>query len=278
MDNIQDTGVDPKGQSAPVEQVPAVQSEATTPTVPPVESPTETPKPFDETSFEAIASKKGFKSPDDLAKAYANLERQTTRVSQKAADYEKVFFSQPQEQKQEVYAMPNLTDETKALDELDKFVNERTQKAISQAELKFRTELAKIELNQVIEKTPDFGDYVTEVKELKTKYPEMSFRDAYTFAKALKGDLISEAKAEGLREGTKLAYKQATAQVAPTKAVAEEKTITPTELLQNASKRWTVRPGMKQEDIQRIRAEQDFVARQLQERSESERDFLAFNR
>src|ERR1041384_7517583 len=95
MDNIQDTvQADPQGESASVEQIPDVQSnetaqESQTDSVQP-----ESSKSSDETSFEAIAAKKGFKTPDDLAKAYANLESKNTKVAMKNADLEKIFFTE----------------------------------------------------------------------------------------------------------------------------------------------------------------------------------------
>lgn len=233
MDNVQDTAVTPQGEvQQPVEQTPAVQ---------PAEAPVESPKPSDETNFEAIAAKKGFKSPDDLAKAYANLERQSTKVSQKAADYEKLFFSQePKGNPVETPKAPQYQPQTEAqaLDELRKFVHaEAVAPLQKEFEQKLQTELARIELNNVIKENKDFGNYVNEVKDLKGKYPSMSFTEAYTVAKALKGDLAKEAMAEGLSQGTYAARRQTQAQVIPQKPVTEDK-IQPADILQGAGSRW----------------------------------------
>lgn len=256
MDNTQDPVVAPQqGEAQPtVEQMPDVQ---------PVEVPAEPSKSSDETNFESVAAKKGFKTPDDLAKAYANLESQNTKVSMKAAELEKQFFPDSPKTTEQRVEKAYSDDEQKALSELRSFISREAVEPLKQEfDLKLRTELAKIELSQVIKDNPDFANYANEVKEFKSKYPDMPFREAYTFAKALKGDLVKEARAEGLRQGTWSAERQSAAQVVPSKRVTEEK-IGASDLLKGAGQRWAIRQGMTPDQKNRIRAEQALAEKEI---------------
>lgn len=258
MDN--DTTVAPEGQTTPS---PDVQSAPTAPTEAPVIAQTETEtKPSDESSFESLAAKKGFKTPDDLAKAYANLERQSTKTSMKAAELEKSFF--PQEARTDTPQAPvELKAEKDAIDELRNFGKREFVEPLKQEfDQRLKTELAKIELRQTIKENPDFSKYADEVKELKTKHPSMSFSEAYTFAKAMKGDLVQEATAKAYSEGAKVGYKQVAAQVAPTKPVTEDK-IAASDLLQGAASRWKTGTNTPADVRARIKAEQAMVEREL---------------
>lgn len=279
MDNVQDTATAPQGQAETVEQAPDVQSVNPTPTDSTAEATAEPSQPSDETSYEQVAASKGFKSPDELAKAYVNSERLATKASMKAADLEKQFFPERKQDAPEPQHQfrPQAQDEQQALQELDKFVNERIARERETLRSEVKTELAKVELRSVIRDNADFGKYATDIKELKSKYPDMSFQEAYTFSKALKGDSIQEAKAEGRREGTWAAQKQSSAQVAQTKPVTEDK-VPVGELIQGSSKRLTIKQGMTVDQVKQIQAERQFIENQLMARAEDEKDFLAFRR
>ena len=224
MDNIQDSVAAPTGEAQqPVEQMPNVQADGAT---------SEVKEASTETTFNELAAKKGWKTPDDLAKAYANLEGHSTKTSQEKSELEKAFFNaKPNEQ-------TSVATDDVALQELDKFVNQRVTNEISKIRAEWQDRESRRELRDTIDKNPDFGKYAQDVKELKSKYPGMPFDEAYTVAKALKGDLATQAKAEGMKLSVEAVQRQTAAQVAPEKKGAENK-IAATDLLQGAGKRWT---------------------------------------
>jgi hypothetical protein len=255
MDNIQDAEqAVPQGQAAPVEQVPTVQ---------PVEVATVSEGPV-ETTFEELKAKKGFQSPDDLAKAYANLESHNKRVEMKTADMEKQFFpvESPRDIQPQSPASQAIQESQQALNELRKFVQTEVEPLKKDFDQRLQTELSKIELRQVMKENTDFGKYATDVKELKTRYPAMSFTEAYSFAKAMKGDSVAEAKSQAFQRGASVAQRQVAAQVAPAKGASEDK-IPAQDLLQGASKRWVISPKTSPEQIARIKAEQSLIEREI---------------
>src|SRR3990167_2044891 len=226
MDNDQvvDTVV-PEGQTTPTEQSPSVQSDDAT------SQGQEAPEG---TTYQELAAKKGFKSADDLAKAYANLEGHSTKVSQDKAKLEREFFSPKQSQVRE--PLPVVPEE-QALNELDKFVKERTKSELQQIRAEFKEREDRRELRDTIEKHSDFGKYASDVKELKRQYPDMPFSDALLMAKAQKGDLATEARRQGATESAQVQARQAGAQVATAKSVKESK-VGVSDLLQGAGDRW----------------------------------------
>ena len=230
MDNIQEpVQADPQGQSATEQQVPEVQQEGAT-------SENES---GEATTFEELAAKKGWKTPDDLAKAYANLEGHSTKVSQDKAKLEREFFSlnptkeEVQDKRQELQAKGDDV----ALAELDKFVSQRIKEETSKIRAEFQDKDSRRDLRETIEKHPDFGKYAPDVKEIKKQYPNMPFSDALLMAKAQKGDLTTEARRQGMTQGAQVVARQQGAQVAPTKTAKEGK-ITASELLEGAGQRW----------------------------------------
>lgn len=170
-----------------------------------------------ESAFEQLAAKKGFKSPDDLAKSYEALEAKSTKDAQEKADQQKLFFEEKQE------TPPEGNDSNDQLKELGGFVDERLERQKTELEGKFKQELSKIELQSVIKENPDFGTYAQEVKDIRTKYPGMGFQEALTFAKAQSGAIAQEAKSEALTQASQGAEAQAQAQVAPVKVGTESK-------------------------------------------------------
>lgn len=250
MDNIQDTEqAVPQGQAAPAEQMPDVQS---------ADVPAESQESSVETNFEAIAAKKGFKSPDDLAKAYANLESQNKKVEMAKADLEKMFFTEKPKSQPQVRQTLNADEQ--ALAELDKYVGDKMTERETYLKHEFNTKLAKLELDRVIEKNPDFPKYAEDVKQFKSKYPEMSFDEAYTLSKAIKGDLQREAKSEGMKQSVASIQRQGQAQVAPEKKAAETK-VEASEMLQGASRRWT--PNARGQVDPRAKAEIEMLEKEL---------------
>src|SRR3990167_6367169 len=225
MDNDQvvDTVV-PEGQTTPTEQSPSVQTDDAT---------SEGQEAPEGTTYQELAAKKGFKSADDLAKAYANLEGHSTKVSQDKAKLEREFFS-PQVREEPLKV---ATQDEQALNELDKFVKERTKSELQQIRAEFKEREDRRELRDTIEKHSDFGKYASDVKELKRQYPDMPFSDALLMAKAQKGDLATEARRQGATESAQVQARQAGAQVATAKSVKESK-VGVSDLLQGAGDRW----------------------------------------
>ena len=227
MDNDQVVDqVAPEGQTTPTEQSPDVQSDGAT---------SKASESSSETNFESLAAKKGFKTADDLAKAYANLESHSTKVAQKASDLEKTFFPGGEQPKADSRRFNSSeTNEEQALAELDKFVNDRTSVEIQKVRAEFEEREQRRELRDVIKQYPDFGKYASEVKEVKGRYPNMPFEEAYQFAKLQKGDFQREASTEAIKFSSKQAQAQQQAQVAQTKPV-KETNIGIKELLKNAA-------------------------------------------
>lgn len=248
MDNVQETvPAAAQAQTAPVTETPVVQPEGAASGV------TEGPQAnASGTTFEELAAKKGFKSPDDLAKAYANIESHSTKVAQEKSELEKLFFQQP--------TQPEPKQPDDALAELDRFVSEKLSEKEKQLEHKFETKLAKLELEKVIEKNPDFQKYASDVKDIKVRFPNMSFSEALLLAKAQKGSLVAEAKSQALKEAVEVVQRQSQAQVAPEKTAAENK-VTAQDLLQGASKRWT--PDRVGKISDRARAEIELLEKEL---------------
>lgn len=227
MDNDQVVDqVAPEGQTTPTEQSPTVQPDGAT------SEGEEAPKG---TTFQELAAKKGWNSPDDLAKAYRELESHSTKVSQKASDLEKEFFS-----KQESSPSQTLPDDA-ALQELDKFVNQRVSKEIQAIRAEFQDREARRELREVMDKNQDFGKYAKDIKEIKTQYPNMSFNDALLFAKAQKGDLVKEATSKAFQQKTETVQKQMAAQTVNPKQ-SKESAVGAQDMLTGASKRWAPKP------------------------------------
>jgi len=258
VDNVQDPVQEaPQGQAEPaVEQTPGVK---------PAEVPAEPTQAPTGTSFEEIAAKKGFKSPDDLAKAYANLESQNTKVEMKKADLEKLFFSEQPRVTPQPETRFTPDSEAKALDELRRFVqSEAVEPLKKELQQQFKTEVARLELKSVIKERPDFVKYAGDIKELKSKYPDMPFDEAYIYAKALKGDLVQEARSEGLKQGTYASQRQGAAQVITQKPVVEGQ-VQPTEVLRGAGNRWSAanQRFAKPETIAKARAEQAYIENEL---------------
>lgn len=223
MDNDQVVDqVVPEGETTPTEQSPTVQSDGAT------SQGEEAPKG---TTFQELAAKKGWKSPDDMAKSYREIESHSTKVSQKASDLEKEFFNR------EPSAPSQQMPDDAALQELDKFVNERVKKEVQAIRSEWQDREARRELREVMDKNQDFGKYAKDVKELKTQYPNMSFGDALLFAKAQKGDLQSEATSKAMQTKTEAVVKQMAAQVTTPKQ-GKESPVGAQDMLQGASKRW----------------------------------------
>lgn len=134
------------------------------------------------TTFAELAQKKGFQTPDDLAKAYANLEYHNKKVEMTAADIIKAVqdapapvVAQPVPQapaRPPVYAQPQQNPDEAALNIV---------KAIVQNEVKPLQQT--VELQQLFLNNPDAKEYAEGIAKAVKENPGISWGNAYKIAK-----------------------------------------------------------------------------------------------
>jgi hypothetical protein len=148
--------------------------------------------------FKTLMEKKGFKSEEDLAKAYSELEGSFSKKSADAAELEK------------------LVDAILTADDDD------TAPAGTESEKTQRLE-ADVNLMKATQRHPDLPDYADAMKEIAEKNPDAKglFRTAdgvellYKMAKVDKqDDVIAKAREEGRNEVTAKEVEKLQAQVA----------------------------------------------------------------
>lgn len=215
----------------------------------------ESPVQNQPSAFEELAQKKGFKGPDDLAKAYQELESHNKKTEMARADLEKLFFAAPQESAKETSQPPQSESA-----DLDRFVQERLAKTEAQLKAEMDDKLQRLELKSLLKEHEDFGQYAKDIKELRTKHPTMGFEEAYTFAKAQSGNLAKEARSQAQQSVQIARQAQSQAQVTPAKSGAEHK-VSPSDILAGAGTRWAP-PARGQADARAV-AEIEQVEREL---------------
>ena len=132
-----------------------------------------------DSAFAELAKKKGFKSADELAKAYAELEAQNKKVEMDRA---------------ELLKARNVTPEPKKDESLDKAALRRIeerQKLIDE----------KMEIQDVFQKHPDAQKYINEMKEYATAHPTIPWETVYR--QVSYDDRVKEAKEQGREEAYK---------------------------------------------------------------------------
>lgn len=233
------------------------------PTQAPEEQPAEEPvaSPVSESApsaYDTLAQKKGFKTPDDLARSYEELESHNKKVEMDSAKLEKMFFDKSREASPAPVEPPKPTAND-PIQELDAFVNERVTKRDAEIRREVKKELERRDLREVMKEHKDFAEFAPAVKDLKDKYPDMPFTEAYTLAKASSGGFSKDAqvKAEAV---LKVREQQASAQTAPPKA-SEESNIAPDDVLKGAGKRWT--PGYQAGPSEQAVREIEQIEREL---------------
>lgn len=144
----------------------------TTPADEAVEGDSDTQAPDDTasegTTFEQLAQKKGFKSADDMAKAYSNLETQNKKVEMDRADLLKARNGETPKS-----STPNIEKEVRALKE-------------------------RVEINDLFQKHPDAKDYAKQMAEHIKEHPSATWEQAYRFVKF--DDLEKTSRQEGRKE------------------------------------------------------------------------------
>lgn len=176
----------------------------------------------EEALFDTIAKQKGWKSADDMAKAYREAEAELTRRSQS--------LRQTQEEAEAMEAVLNgLLDGT-----VDPAQLYEAQGFQPQGEDKTRRLEARLDVRTVADKFPDFADYKDKMSEVLAKTPNKQVFDGvagvellYKMAKVEAMEMaVANAKAEGKKEVTLKEVEKVRATVADgTKAKAPEKKI-----------------------------------------------------
>jgi len=156
-----------------------------------------TPEPLDfGQEYERLARKKGFKTPEDLATAYINLESRTSRVENMARDALKRL--EPNEGSK---VAPKTPTQDEALEILD----ERIKNAIREEMAPLRREREKSvveeEISTIQEKYPDFkGQVVADAIRWAAQRPGTNLEEAY---KALTFDIARNAAMATLKKEEK---------------------------------------------------------------------------
>lgn len=145
-------------------------------------------KEAEESLFKSLMEKKGFKSEEDLAKAYSELEGSFSRKAQETKELDNLLNALLDEDS----TGDSSETETQSIDETERLK-------------------ADVNLMKVSQKHPDLGEYAETMKQLAEKNPDAKglFRTAdgvellYKMAKVEKQDeLVSKAKEEGRNEVT----------------------------------------------------------------------------
>lgn len=122
------------------------------------------------TTFADLAAKKGFASPDDLAKAYANLETHNKRVEMTAADILKEISPVPA---QAPVAPPQPVSPDDAAINIVKSIVQSETRPLQQ----------QIELQNLFMKNPDAVQYAPGLAKAVKENPGISWEGAYKIAK-----------------------------------------------------------------------------------------------
>ncbi len=152
----------------------AVQAEAVS-----QDSPAQEPEaPFGQ-AFQELAEKKGFSNPDDLVKAYQNLESQSTKSSQELRELAKEIRSikTPQEQADPLKDVPD--EQRQALDLLGKVIDERLEKRLQPLKQNLEVQEAQKEINAVKAEFPSVSDSdLQQAIDVVDRHPSLSLSEA----------------------------------------------------------------------------------------------------
>jgi len=171
-------------------------------------SQTEAPKG---TTYDELAAKKGFKSQDDLALAYANLERQFTQDRQEGLA--ELLKSRGEDQQpvvppQEVTPQEVVT-ESDALRVVEQVVRKFTRPLENQ-----------LALQQLMYKNPDVEQFAGQMASIVKSNPGISWEVAY---KAAKFDALgATSREEGKKEAYQTIQQKQAVTTSPAKPVARD--------------------------------------------------------
>lgn len=151
-------------------------------------------------AFQQLAEKKGFKSVDDLVKAYENAESMGTRTAQQLNELMKEVKSlkTPQSQDDPYKDLPKQQRE--ALDLLGKVIDERLEKRLQPLQQDIEVRTAQQEIQKVRESYPTLSDgQLEQAVGVVEKHPSLSLDEAvrivtYEDAQAVKQANASKAE------------------------------------------------------------------------------------
>lgn len=190
------------------------------------EAPQEPEAPQYGQAFEELAQKKGFKSPDDLVRAYKALESRTTKESQKSRQLEEQL-----EGIQKLKVDPDATDEQQqALSILENTIKNILSRELAPIKEQFGVQKVDRIIEEMRGNYPEFtGPIVDETLDYMIDHPKVSIEDAYkivswdqvrnqskvTEKRQVKEQEKSRAfveSASGAKSGTELDYSKLTLQ------------------------------------------------------------------
>jgi hypothetical protein len=170
--------------------VPVVQdTEPAVPVAPQTTDPNASPAQDGEITFEKLAQLKGFKSPDEMAKAYTESEKQKTRVEMGLSELLRIRGESSVPTEQEINPDSIRTSED-AVRVLDRVVQRHTQPLKDQ-----------LALQELFYQFPDAKKYATQMADVVKTNPGVSWEVAYKAAKF--NDVAKEATAQGRTEAFK---------------------------------------------------------------------------
>lgn len=191
VEQVETEGVEQEGSTSPE----AEETVETTEDV--VKTEEEKEREAEESLLKTLMEKKGFKSEEDLAKSYAELEAQFSKKSQEAKELDKLLNALLEDE-------TSPEGETIEVDETERLK-------------------ADVNLMKAAQLNPDLYEYADEMKKIVEDKPEVRglFRTAdgvellYKIAKAEKAEeLISKAKEEGRKEVVEKEIEKVKGQVA----------------------------------------------------------------
>lgn len=155
-----------------------------------------TPPPKTGTTFAELAEKKGFKSPDDLAKSYAELESKKGRLEMGLNELA-ALRTQPVQQPAPI----EVKTENDAIRLVQQIVDQRMQSVVRPLE-------DKVQLQEFSRLNPDFQQYAGRIAQVVKENPNISWESAYKIAKF--DTLQEQSKEAGKQEAYQtIAQKQA---------------------------------------------------------------------
>jgi len=159
------------------------------------------------TTFEELAQKKGFQSPDDMAKSYANLEREFH--GNRGGSQTEPNSGQPNPQP----TMNQPTQQAAPAPQPAAPAQPQRQQGESQAQYdeRLRRIETRFELQDLQGKYSDVGEYSQEILEKVKATPGMQLEDAYWAAKGRRAE--QEAHQQGFQEGQQQATQTAEAKM-----------------------------------------------------------------
>ena len=196
----------PTASSDPVTENPelkkleqAVESEAVSEDSPKLEAekPASDVAPAEGQAYQALAEKKGFKSADDMAKAYQNAESQNTRLAQEMRDLAKEVKQATAPQADDPFKdIPD--DQRQALDLLGRVIDEKLDAKLQPLRSDMEVRSAQSEIAKVRESFPSVDD--TQIQQaigVVDKHPSLSLDDAVrivTYSEAESTSKVTQAK------------------------------------------------------------------------------------